>query len=39
MQENKIEPVFESELRVIKNGKVIETEKGDVKNGEYDHDK
>ena len=36
--ENKVEPIFESELRVIKNGKVVENEKGDEINGKHDHD-
>lgn len=32
------EPVFQSELRVIKNGKVIEKERGEVKDGKCNHD-
>lgn len=35
--EKNVEPVFESELRVIKNGKVIEIEKEGETNGEHNH--
>jgi len=35
--DSKIETVFQSELRVIKNGKVIEKERGAENDGEYNH--
>ncbi|WP_255406956.1 hypothetical protein [Sporosarcina sp. P17b] len=33
----KNEPVFQSELRVVKNGKVTEKERGEVKDDKCDH--
>lgn len=33
----KNEPIFQSELRVIKNGKVTKKERGEVSDGKCDH--
>lgn len=34
----KNEPTFQSELRVVKNGKVTEKERGEMKDGKCNHD-
>lgn len=34
---NNVEPIFESEIRVIKNGKIVETEKGGESDGKHNH--
>lgn len=35
--DNQVEPIFESELRVVKNDQVTEKEREEENSGKYDH--